>query len=263
MAGVVVLLVAVLISIMVTRIATVALTMTGVSHDLARFQARSAFSGVGYTTTEADQMTSHPARRRVVMILMLIGNAGLVTAVASIVSAMVNTGDPGSALLRSTVLVAGLLTLYLFTRSQRVESVMRRIFQRILQRWTSLEIHDYDSLLDLTGAYTVVEIDVGRDDWLAERPLGDLDLPDEGVTVLAVRRSDGQFLGAPGADVLLASGDTLVVYGHERVLQEVATRRAGASGQAQHDRSAQRHRQQLLRPAEADHGDRRRPTPEE
>lgn len=263
MAGVVVLLVAVLISIMATRIATVALTMTGVSQDLARFQARSAFSGVGYTTSEADQMTSHPARRRVVMILMLVGNAGLVTAVASIVSAMVNTGDLASALLRGTVLVAGLLTLYLLTRSPRAESVLRNVFQRILQRWTSLEVHDYDSLLDLTGDYTVVEIEVGLDDWLAERPLGDLDLPEEGVTVLAVRRSGGRFLGAPGRDVVLEAGDTLVVYGHERALQDIATRRSGVSGEEEHDRSVARHRQRLADLAQTDEGTRRRPAPEE
>jgi hypothetical protein len=252
MAGVVVLLVTVLISIVATRIATVALTMTGVSQDLARFQARSAFSGVGYTTSEADQMTSHPARRRVIMILMLIGNAGLVTAVASIVSAAVNTGGPSSGLLRGAVLVVGLLTLYLFTRSRRVESVMRSAFQRILQRWTSLELHDYESLLNLTGAYTVVEIDIGSDDWLSERPLEELDLPEEGVTVLAVRRAGGQFLGAPGGDVLLEPGDTLVVYGHERALEQVAGRRGGDSGEQEHDRSVEQHRQLLDRLAETD-----------
>jgi hypothetical protein len=206
MAGVVVLLVALLISIVAARIATVALTMTGLSQDLARFQARYAFSGVGFTTSEADLMTSHPARRRVVMILMLIGNAGLVTAVASLVSAVVNTGDASSALLRAAVLLGGLLTLYLFMRSEWTESVMRRVFQRILQQWTSLEIHDYESLLDLTGDYTVVEIDIDGDDWLADRPLAELDLPEEGMTVLAVRRSGGQFLGAPGGDVVLDRG---------------------------------------------------------
>lgn len=257
MAGVVVLLVTVLISILATRIAAVALTMTGVSRDLAQFQARSAFSGVGFTTSEADQMTSHPARRRVIMALMLIGNAGLVTAVASIVSAAVDTGGAPSRLLRGAVLVMGLLALYLFTRSGRVESAMRRGFEWILQRWTSLELYDYDALLDLTGAYTVVEIDIGREDWLAERPLEELDLPEEGVTVLAVRRTEGQFLGAPSGDVLLEPGDTLVVYGHEEVLEQLAGRREGVGGAEEHDRSVAQHRERLDCQAEIDRGRRR------
>lgn len=46
------LLVVLVLSLLVTRIATVALTHTGLSREVARFQARSAFSGVGFTTSE-------------------------------------------------------------------------------------------------------------------------------------------------------------------------------------------------------------------
>jgi hypothetical protein len=55
--------------ILVTRIAAVALVHTGLSRDAARFQARSALTGVGYTTTEAERVTCHPVRRRVAMTL--------------------------------------------------------------------------------------------------------------------------------------------------------------------------------------------------
>ena len=41
------------VSLLITRIATVALQLTGLSKANARFQARSAFTGVGYTTSEA------------------------------------------------------------------------------------------------------------------------------------------------------------------------------------------------------------------
>src|SRR5687767_7500660 len=72
---------AVFISLLITRIASVALTVTGLSRQSARFQARSAFSGVGFTTSEAEDVVNHPVRRRIVMWLMLIGNAGLITIV--------------------------------------------------------------------------------------------------------------------------------------------------------------------------------------
>lgn len=66
------------LSILVTRVATVALTLTltGLSRESAKFQARSAFSGAGFTTTESEDVVNHPIRRRVIMSLMLIGNAG-------------------------------------------------------------------------------------------------------------------------------------------------------------------------------------------
>lgn len=261
MAGIAVLLVVVTISIVVTRIASVALGMTGLSQDLARFQARSAFSGVGYTTNEAEKMMGHPARRRIVMILMLAGNAGLVTALASMVVAVVQTEDVGAAAFRVGVLSAGLLCLYLLTRSQRVELVLRRVIHKALDRWTRLTVYDYESLLDVTGDYNVVELEVGEQEWLADRSLEELQLPDEGVTVLAVRRRSGSFLGAPGGDVVLETGDVLVVYGHRDTLRELAERKGDERGSEGRRRSVDRHQRNQQRDAREDRG-RRRPGPE-
>ena len=54
------LLVVIVISLMVTRMATIALTATGLSRESARFQARSAFSGAGFTTSESEAVVRHP-----------------------------------------------------------------------------------------------------------------------------------------------------------------------------------------------------------
>jgi hypothetical protein len=59
------------------------------SRDSARFQARSAFSGSGFTTTESESVVSHPVRRRIIMLLMLLGNAGLVTMIATLLGGFV------------------------------------------------------------------------------------------------------------------------------------------------------------------------------
>lgn len=71
------LLVVVMVSILITRIATIMLTHTGLSQETARFQARSAISGTGFSTAEAERVVRHPMRRRIVMVLMLLGNAGI------------------------------------------------------------------------------------------------------------------------------------------------------------------------------------------
>ncbi len=41
-------------SVLITKIATESLVHTGLSKEAARFQARSAFTGVGFTTKEAE-----------------------------------------------------------------------------------------------------------------------------------------------------------------------------------------------------------------
>jgi prepilin signal peptidase PulO-like enzyme (type II secretory pathway) len=82
----------ILVSLLITRVATVALTLTGLSLDVARFQARSALSGTGFTTSEAEAVVNHPVRRRIVMALMLLGSAGLVTVIASLMLSFTGAG---------------------------------------------------------------------------------------------------------------------------------------------------------------------------
>ena len=62
MLAVVSLLLIITLSLLMTRIASVALVHTGLSREVARFQARSAFSGVGFTTSEAESVVAHPVR---------------------------------------------------------------------------------------------------------------------------------------------------------------------------------------------------------
>src|SRR3954465_4118479 len=110
-------LVIVLVSLLITRVATVALAQTGMSRESARFQARSALSGVGFTTSEAESVVNHPVRRRIVQALMVLGSAGVVTAAASLMLSFGNAHDHQRAL-RAAVLVAGLVVLWLLSRSE-------------------------------------------------------------------------------------------------------------------------------------------------
>lgn len=85
MTAIVSLLVILALSIIVTRIATIALAHTGLSRETARFQARSALTGSGFTTKESEKVVAHPVRRKIIFWLMIIGNAGIITVVSSTV----------------------------------------------------------------------------------------------------------------------------------------------------------------------------------
>lgn len=50
----------VLISMLINRFATIALSLTGMSSEEARFQARAAMSGVGLTTRRPEDIVAHP-----------------------------------------------------------------------------------------------------------------------------------------------------------------------------------------------------------
>jgi len=73
------------LSLVVTRIATIALGLTGLSREAAAFQSRSAFTGTGFTTREAEKVVNHPVRRRIIMLLMIIRSAGIVSIIISLI----------------------------------------------------------------------------------------------------------------------------------------------------------------------------------
>jgi hypothetical protein len=61
MAAIVSVIAVVLISMLINRFATIALSLTGMSREEARFQARAAMSGVGLTTRRPDDIVAHPS----------------------------------------------------------------------------------------------------------------------------------------------------------------------------------------------------------
>lgn len=142
----------IILSLIVTRIATIALTLTGMSAEVARFQARSALTGAGFTTSESESMMSHPIRRRIIMILMLAGNAGIVTVIASLVLVSFNVGV-SSWTGQLIIVVAGLVILLALTQSSRVDKNLTRLINFALMKWTSIETTDTASLIYLGGEY--------------------------------------------------------------------------------------------------------------
>jgi hypothetical protein len=235
MVAIISLLVVLTLSILVTRVATVALTHTGLSREAARFQARSAFTGVGFTTSESEKVVGHPVRRRILLLLMLLGNAGIVTAMSSLILGFISAQGAGSITLRIVILLSGLVLLWTVASSQWLDLRLSKIISRALKRYTRLDVQDYASLLHLSGEYEVTELQVEAEDWLANETLQDLRLRDEGVLVLGITREDGSYVGAPKGPAKVLSGDTLILYGRTSALERLDQRRRGRRGDREHE----------------------------
>ncbi|MCG8429657.1 MAG: TrkA C-terminal domain-containing protein [Candidatus Omnitrophica bacterium] len=217
------LLVIVLLSIIAVRIGSVALELTGLSAEVAGFQAQSAFSGVGFTTREAEMIVSHPVRRRIIRILILIGSAGVTTSIATLVLAFV--GQSGvSRLFMIEVLVCGLLLIYAFARSRVIFDLMKRLITAALKRWTSLSLYDYEQLFGLSEGLAISKITVGTDSWMSNKYLKDLKLELEGILILAIYRMNGrrrEFIGAPHGETMIKAQDVLICYARQGRINKV------------------------------------------
>jgi hypothetical protein len=243
-----------IVSLLITRIATIALTVTGMTRPTARFQARSALTGVGFTTTESESVVSHPTRRRIIMALMLVGNVGLATALAGLLAGFVRAEDASQILVKVLFLVGGFGMVYAASLSRRVDRLLSRLIGRLFSRYTGLQTRDYEAMLHISGDYEVKEMLARPRSWLVDRPLGELRLRDEGMIVLGIVRSDGSYLGVPSRDTCVEAGDTVIVYGRNRDFPRLSARDASAEGDRLHD-EAVRDQQEVAR-EEREAGDR-------
>lgn len=216
------------VSLLITRIATVALQLTGLSKANARFQARSAFTGVGYTTSEAESTVSHPVRRRIVMLLMLLGNVGLVSVMSTVVLSLLGA-DESRFWARAGLMSAGLLMLALVATSKWIDRRLSSLISWALARWTDLDTRDYANLLHLADGYGVTEVMVQRGGILDSTSVVDAGLQKMGLQVLGVQRADGSYEGAPSADSILRPGDLVFLYGRNREVSEFCAERANAA----------------------------------
>ena len=220
----------VLVSLLVARVATAAFMLTGLSREVSRFQSRSALTGSGFTTSESEMIVNHPVRRRIAMTLMLLGSAGLVTAIATLILSFANA-DREQTLERLGVLIVALAILVVLSRTRYVDQLLNRMIGFGLSRWTDVTDSGLARLLHLGGDYGIAEVAVDDHDWISGRTLAELDLRAEGVAVLALVCSNGAFIGAPVFDITTRPGDSLILYGPERRLEDLDRRRTGAEGE--------------------------------
>lgn len=228
------LLIIVVVITLVGRLGALGLVATGLPVEVARFQARSLLTGVGFTTGESETIINHPTRRRIAMVLMLVGNAGLVTIVASVILSFVTSGSTTDILVRLGILLGGLAVLLVAASNRYVERSISRMFSRLLTRFSDVDLLDFHHLMQLSADYAVSELAVEPGDWLADKTLMDLDLPDEGVLVLAVNRADGTFIGAPRGNTVIHPHDEVVLYGRSSVLTDLSIRPATPEGDEAH-----------------------------
>ncbi|MEA1872765.1 MAG: TrkA C-terminal domain-containing protein [Chloroflexota bacterium] len=219
MAYVGILLIAILVSFIVVRIGGFALQLTGIEPEVARFQALSAFSGTGFTTREAERVVGHKTRRRIVTILIILGNAGMVTVIATLVASFTQVSGYTWFFIRLAIIVGGIFGLYqLIIRSnvgQRiVDWLQRPVMNRILRGAPVVEeiFHvekDWAiSLVTIKGGSNIIGLSVA-------------DITAEGdIEILGIDRAD-TYLTRPNWDEKIMKGDRLLVYANRKSVKQI------------------------------------------
>jgi hypothetical protein len=217
------LLIVIMLSIIVVRIGAISLELTGLSPEIASFQAQSAFSGAGFTTVESEAIVTHSVRRRIIRLLILMGSAGVTTAIATLVLTFVGQTDK-NVMIRIVLLFLGILCIFIFARSKYIYNVMKVLITRAIEKWTTLRIYDYEQLFGLGEGYAIAKITVKKDNPYSNKPIKDLKPQLGEALILAVYRKSGKktnFIGAPHGDFILKTGDELICYSTEEAISKV------------------------------------------
>lgn len=216
MGAAITLLVILTVSVLVVRIAAVALRLTGMPADVARFQARSAFSGAGFTTSESEAVVNHPVRRRLIGLLMLWGNIGLVTVIATFIVSFIGADNSMSAMSAQLFWLLGALALlWLIALNPYADRVMCQSIGWLLHRTTSLGQRGPTQLLQISSGYGVSEHTVHIGSGLDGTALPDLCAGHPSLLVLGVEHGDGSYSSAGESGMRLDPGDRVVLYGSD------------------------------------------------
>ncbi len=205
-------LITVVVSLLIVRAGAIALMMTGMSFDKAKFQALSAFSGTGFTTREAERVVNNPRRRRVVSMLMVLGNAGIVTVIVTATSSFTRT-DGLQIGLNLLVLFGGLGLIVLGARHTPFVRRWENFAQERLSRLKIFEEHSVvDEVLHITEGYGVVRVHVATNSPLAGKTISEINDQLEHTVVLGIER-DKEWMPTPNLNSAVAKDDYLVIYG--------------------------------------------------
>ena len=216
-----ILLATILISFLVVLIGGLALQLTGIEPDVARFQALSAFSGTGFTTRESERVVGHKTRRQIVTILIILGNAGLVTIIATLVASMAKTRDESYAwfFIRLATIIGGIIVLYSLILKTRIGNQIISWIRNPLMKRIMME------------APTIDEVYLAERDWsislvMVKKPSKNIglslaDITSEGDMVILAIDSDGNTITMPDSNEQIIEEDRLLVYGNKKSIKRL------------------------------------------
>lgn len=214
-------------SYIIVRIGAVAFQLTGLEWSLAKFQSLSCFSGTGFTTKEAELITCDQRRRRIASVLMVLGNAGLVTMIATAANAMNPENTLAGWLSESYlpflplwsvrwfnlgIIVIALVVIYKMSTNMKFTQKLTDYLRKKILKKEFFKPVSFEELLMLTGGYGVTRLEVPGGNTLINKTLAESELRKNDITVLAIIRGSDT-LPNPSANAKIHKDDELVLFG--------------------------------------------------
>jgi len=179
------------------------------------------------------------------MVLILLGNAGVVTAISSLIIGFTGSESSASDMRNLYLLIFGASLLFFAARSNRLDNFLERIINRVLRQYTDIRPTSFSKLITVMEDYEVVELKVSENGWLAGQALSDLKLTDEGILVLGIYRDDSTYIGVPRGRYEIVEDDRLIIYGKADRIAALSDRADPLEGKVSHKEAVDTHQAEL------------------
>lgn len=204
-------LMAILLSMLIVRAGAIALVLTGMRYEQAKFQALSAFTATGFTTHAAEQVVNHPTRRKIISLLMIGGYAGIATVIVSATTSFANS-TAREVPVNLLLLLLGIFAIYRVATHAGLMQRWEDFVEQTLQRRFSLQFAPTEELLHIAEGYGLVRIEIDADSPLIGQSIAQIGGNRKDSLILGIERKK-TWLHARQMREPLEKGDQLVVYG--------------------------------------------------
>lgn len=159
--------------------------LTGLTQNVATFQCISALFGTGFTNSDSEMIVNYSVRRRILIVLMLFGNLGLFSVLATFTEFFIDAEKNTSAILILLGWISGAIALVcVLATKQTLDRVLCGTVEHELRRTTSFGELRFLKLLQLDDGSSVSE-HVYREGH--SKPLHDFEIEKFGLVILGVR----------------------------------------------------------------------------
>ena len=199
------------VSVLLVKIGALMLEMTGMDPEWARFQALSAFTQTGFTTSEAEGAVNHPVRRRIISGLMLSGAASLITLVSVFVGTMA-LHDARQTTISLVAMAVAAFILWRIAASRRFSAFLHRTIKKRMEKMEIMPTTAMEFLVSQNNGYGIVRVLLDERSPQVGKTLADLGTIKQDVLVLSIQRDETMIPVPKGPERLLA-GDLLLCFG--------------------------------------------------
>ncbi|TLS38128.1 TrkA C-terminal domain-containing protein [Pseudalkalibacillus caeni] len=190
--------------------------MTGLEKDVARFQAISIITRTGYTTKEAETVSSHPVRRHIGAFLILFGLFSLAVIISSISTLLADNFYT----MKSIYITIALVIILLLLKTPVIQkNISNRIQEREYEKYVLQDL-PIDEVLLVRDSDVLIDLEVYSDSDLLNKTIKDVLVADEDINFLFIKRGD-VVIRKERYLTKISEGDKLFLYGNKYDIKKV------------------------------------------